>query len=127
VWHTPREPEGRHDCFDLGVGEGRVDVGSALLRRGTDLAGRGVLDRLQMQVLPQPLKAQVLHMRGDPWPRPRGRKDGHLVARLQDGRANQRRTRKHPRHSSDHHLLAPVTFTTGCIKLESPVWAGVPG
>jgi hypothetical protein len=49
--------DARHDRGNLGVSEGRMDVGSTLRRGGTDLAGCRVLRRLNLQVLTQPLQA----------------------------------------------------------------------
>lgn len=101
--------DARHDRGDLGVGEGRVNIGGTFLRRRTDLAGCRVLHRLKLQVFTQPLQAQVLHVWEHPRTCPRRRQDGHFVARFQDRRTNKRRTRKHGFHPSHREVLAPVS------------------
>src|SRR5699024_1618656 len=70
--------QGGEDRVDLRVGERRHDVTRPVLGEGLELAGGGVLDGLQSELLTEPAHGLLVNLRTESGGRLGGGEDGHL-------------------------------------------------
>jgi len=82
--------DGREHGPDPGVAERRVQVGGPVLRRRTEAAGRGVLDRHEAGQVLKPPHRLLVHLRRDRRRGERGGQHRHLVPSSGLARTGQR-------------------------------------